>query len=46
MDGFHDGPFAALTLIAAPAVLTNASSVLALGTSTTASPASDTGVLM
>jgi len=28
-----DGPFTALTLIAAPAVLTNASSVLALGTS-------------
>lgn len=28
-----DGPFTALTLVAAPAVLTNASSVLALGTS-------------
>ena len=33
MDSFQQNPFAALTLIAAPAVLTNASSVLALGTS-------------
>src|SRR4051794_1508481 len=29
---FADTPFAALTVIAAPAILTNASSVLALGT--------------
>ena len=33
MPPFADNPFASLTLIAAPAVLTNASSVLALGTS-------------
>jgi hypothetical protein len=33
MDGITDNPFAVLTLIAAPAVLTNASSVLALSTS-------------
>src|SRR3954469_2156747 len=33
MDGVANNPFGVLTLIAAPAVLTNASSVLALGTS-------------
>jgi hypothetical protein len=33
VDGATANPFAVLTLIAAPAVLTNASSVLALGTS-------------
>ena len=33
IDTLHSSPYAALTLIAAPAVLTNASSVLALGTS-------------
>ena len=33
IDTLHSSPFAALTLIAAPAVLTNAASVLALGTS-------------
>lgn len=33
MDPFSGNPFTMLTLIAAPAVLTNASSVLALGTS-------------
>lgn len=33
MEGLHENPFAALSLIAAPAVLTNASSLLALGTS-------------
>ena len=33
MNGVTDNPFAVLTLIAAPAILTNASSVLALGTS-------------
>ena len=33
MDPFSANPFTVLTLIAAPAVLTNASSVLALGTS-------------
>ena len=32
-DGGQHNPFAALTLIAAPAILTNASSLLALGTS-------------
>ncbi|MDB5354294.1 MAG: hypothetical protein JWN24_747 [Phycisphaerales bacterium] len=33
MDGLAGNPFTALSLIAAPAVLTNASSLLALGTS-------------
>jgi hypothetical protein len=33
VNGVADNPFAVLTLIAAPAILTNASSVLALGTS-------------
>jgi len=33
MPFLSDNPFASLSLIAAPAVLTNASSVLALGTS-------------
>lgn len=33
IDTLHSSPYAVLTLIAAPAVLTNASSVLALGTS-------------
>ena len=33
MNGLVDSPYAALSLIAAPAILTNASSVLALGTS-------------
>src|ERR1700712_2519132 len=33
MQSLTDTPFAALSLIAAPAVLTNAASVLALGTS-------------
>jgi hypothetical protein len=32
MDSFADTPFAALTIIVAPAILTNASSVLCLGT--------------
>jgi hypothetical protein len=32
MASIGDGPFTALTLVAAPAVLTNACSVLALGT--------------
>jgi hypothetical protein len=32
VNGISDNPFAVLTLIAAPAVFTNASSVLALGT--------------
>ena len=41
MDGSQDGPFAALTLIAAPALLTNASSVLALGTANRFSRAVD-----
>lgn len=33
MAGFESNPFALLTLIAAPAILTNASSVMGLGTS-------------
>src|SRR3954451_19081810 len=33
MNPFADNPFAILTFIAAPAILTNASSVMALGTS-------------
>jgi hypothetical protein len=33
MAAFADSPFAALTVIVAPAILTNASSVLSLGTS-------------
>jgi hypothetical protein len=33
MDGIDTNPFALLTLIAAPAILTNASSVMGLGTS-------------
>jgi hypothetical protein len=33
MASFADSPFAALTVIVAPAILTNASSVLSLGTS-------------
>lgn len=33
MSTFADSPFAALTVIVAPAILTNASSVLSLGTS-------------
>lgn len=41
MNGITDNPFAVLTLIAAPAVLTNASSVLALGTSNRFSRAVD-----
>jgi hypothetical protein len=32
MAGFADTPFAALTIVVAPAILTNASSVLCLGT--------------
>lgn len=32
MDSFANSPFAALTIIVAPAILTNASSVLCLGT--------------
>src|SRR5205814_8921112 len=33
MDGFGPNPFGILTFIVAPAILTNASSVMALGTS-------------
>src|SRR6266850_3010914 len=33
MDGFGTNPFGILTFIVAPAILTNASSVMALGTS-------------
>src|SRR5438874_10980948 len=33
MDGFGTNPFGMLTFIVAPAILTNASSVMALGTS-------------
>ena len=32
MAPFSDNPFAALTIVVAPAILTNASSVLCLGT--------------